>query len=373
METVRARPSLLCGWRQAALFHLSTAVALCACGRVEVLKGFQGSGGGASSTSSAGAGGGAAGRGAGSGVRAARSCPPLGSEPEPFFGKDYAVVDMFTRFAIGEHVIYLADGATGVVRSLPKHCNALPTILAEEMSGLADLAMSGEQISWATGSLEEDDEEVLRLWSVAGSELRNLVVTPVGEEPQHLALDETHAYWLADDSGLGALRRASLATGVVETLALLWDSTFFGGLALDESRVFFTDDVGVYEMPKTGGSPTLLGVSDEFWITALAIDDKFVYWTGGKVIWRAPKGGGPPTVVGKGLSTTLDIVPDGDYVYFYTLGGGQIRRFPKVGGTEAELVGHATQSTQKQLVVDGDALYWLDPGKGILFRMKKPP
>ncbi len=74
-------------------------------------------------------------------------------------------------------------------------------------------------------------------------------VTPVVTSilPDRIALDATHIYWNSNTARRVA--RAPLGGGSVTAIAKKLKST--GGLAIDATHVYFTDDGGVYRAPKS--------------------------------------------------------------------------------------------------------------------------
>ncbi len=194
----------------------------------------------------------------------------------------------------------------------------------------------------------------------------------------NVAADYTHAYyvdWLSD-----TVKRIPLGGGTPSTIATASGLVYHRALALDNTYVYFGDEVGVKRVPKEGGTVVTLAPGYDSY--ELAVDDGYVYWTDWSLIAddairRVPKAGGAvqTIVLGGTLANPHGIAVDGSYVYWTEEESGKVRRVSKKGGTILDLVPIQLSYRAYSIDVDHEDVYWIDstttPGTGRLRRVPK--
>lgn len=107
------------------------------------------------------------------------------------------------------------------------------------------------------------------------------------QSPDRIVVDATNIYWTA----LDGVWRSDLAGGDIVHIA----SDPAVGLALDDTRVYWTTTTSVHAANHDGSEPWTFNQS-YYSPAAIAVDDAYVYWsTKEPVIERVPKSGGTPT------------------------------------------------------------------------------
>jgi len=95
------------------------------------------------------------------------------------------------------------------------------------------------------------------------------------------------------------------------------DGRTFPSFALNSTSVFFgrygADGVGVWAIPKKGGTPSLVSPGIPYQIVA---DDAFVYWSDGSGIYSAPVGGGSASLIASGASIGRLVLDDDGALYW---------------------------------------------------------
>jgi hypothetical protein len=200
--------------------------------------------------------------------------------------------------------------------------------------------------------------------------------------------------------------------------------TTTAAVAVDDAGVYWSGDYGVYRCPKTGGpcaNPINVGPTGAFTRT-MAESEGYIFWvawgpdstTPTGSLFRAPKDAvdvpnptlapglfnprdvaakdGIPyftvvedggrtgrvmtydglavrQIVGDQFEPTL-IAVDADDVYWVGAGTGEIRRCPRAGCIEAEVLA-TKQANPQGLVLDGQFVYWSVGGTGKIVRVAK--
>jgi hypothetical protein len=194
------------------------------------------------------------------------------------------------------------------------------------------------------------------------------------------AMDGTNLYFTAEDGSLYRLAKAGTSLPEVVCPAATPGSAYTGGLALDDTNLYWTAlgdgslSGAVLTVPKAGGSPTPIAMQQQR-PTAIAVDDTNVYWANQGVpallsnsldgmnmimpvpsIMSAPKRGGAGTLLVPNPDTPDALTLDATGVIWHELQA--IRRVPKAGGEATIVTTAAIPWASSNLVVSGDTLYW---------------
>lgn len=209
--------------------------------------------------------------------------------------------------------------------------------------------------------------------------VENTLVSDCDISLANVVADYSYAYyadWMSD-----TVSRIPLGGGTPSTIATADGLVYHRALALDETYVFFGDDVGVKRVLLGGGSVTTLAPGYDSY--ELAVDDNYVYWTewglsvSDDAIRRVLKTGGvvQTIVPGASLEDPLAIAVDDSYVYWTEGDSGKVRRVAKSGGTILDLVPTQPGYQAYSIAVDHEYVYWIDststPGTGRLRRVPK--
>lgn len=155
----------------------------------------------------------------------------------------------------------------------------------------------------------------------------------------------------------------------VEVLAEIDGSV--GAMAVDEAYVYVTRYAGtIVRVARRGGTAETIG-SGVGMALGLAVDDAHVYWTSltGREVGRFPKGGGPVELYARTQRRPHGIAVDDAHVYWVNEGSveaggsaddGELARAPKAGGPK-ELLAVRLQAP-RDVTRDRDGSLWLHCG-----------
>src|SRR5262249_10225927 len=138
-------------------------------------------------------------------------------------------------------------------------------------------------------------------------------------EATALALDGGDVWWASP------IRKIAKSGGALVTLADSNSNSEIWGIAVDQSRVYWTSAYdGLFAIDRSGGPTLARGTGG----SRVGVDatQVFTAWEG---VWKVPKSGGPPVA----LATVGDegIAIDDDFVYFTTWAPGGVSRVAKTG------------------------------------------
>ena len=127
-------------------------------------------------------------------------------------------------------------------------------------------------------------------------------------------------------------------------------------LALDASKIFWTDKGAVSSHSKNGAEAPVKIATGESGALRLALDDSYVYWTnsGGKV-QKLSKSGGSSTILDSGASGLRGIAADATNVFWVTT--SSIMKSAKTAGSKSELV--SGEQAPTEIVVAQGKLFWI--------------
>jgi hypothetical protein len=206
--------------------------------------------------------------------------------------------------------------------------------------------------------------------------VQSTLVSACDIQPANVVADDNHVYyaeWASD-----TVMRLPVGGGVPSTVAPATGLRFHRALVLDDTYVYFGDDVGIKQVPKDGG--TVVTLAPGYDSTKLAVDDSYVYWTewtlvGDDAIRRVPKvGGAVQTIVSGGtLADPWGIAVDDSYVYWTEQDSGKARRVAKTGGTILDLVPTQTDYEAGSIAVNDTHVYWTDTTSAEDGRLRRVP
>lgn len=161
-------------------------------------------------------------------------------------------------------------------------------------------------------------------------------------------------------------------------LANLFLGVYSSDVEVDDTYVYFTDDVGgIYRMPKGSpafGTPQLLGTVPDY-VFVMTHDAANLYIVTIDIegtlgsIWSLPKSGGTPKALANNVLTPYDIAVDANSVYWISVGtptdtfflaDGKVERMSKDGTGRQTLASNLNVPTT--VASDGTNVYFSETG-----------
>jgi hypothetical protein len=262
--------------------------------------------------------------------------------------------------------------------------------------GLVEILVDGSACSHAGQNMVVDDTHVYRLagsptleslsdaCAITRTHLVDRTSTTVVDNPMgpiySLIADSTHIYWAetsATDTGyLSSIKKASKATGVIQTLASGLNG-FAGNLAISGSFLVFGEANGIgtariLKVPLAGGPVVILAGppshAETEGLRGLAVDAQNVYWIGDTTVQSVSLNGGTPRVLVTGNNQTIAIAANAIDVFWieHVCCAGdlpsRINKIPKGGGAPTVVTDGMYEA--RTLSLDSTTLYW---GEGLFY------
>ena len=293
--------------------------------------------------------------------------------------------------ALATDAIYYSDGVRGVgfVWKVSKQGGipeiAIPNEGAEAFAEYCLVDGGGENAGWLatrTGHVHwHGCMDRLRDLDVATGETTRIGTLAVS----YIATSETAVFGTRQRAvamaTMGEVVELTLADGVETVLASYQGRPRY--LALDADHVYWSDLDGpimrAAQGAAGGAEPVAMGTAPE----GIAVDDAYVYWTEpsrGAVV-RANKVGGVVETIATGQDQPVQILVDGDFVYWTNTsdyGPGAVMRVRKDGSSAPAVLatGQGMMAGQHRgpwaLAVDERAVYWTELfGAGAVMKVAK--
>jgi hypothetical protein len=211
-----------------------------------------------------------------------------------------------------------------------------------------------------------------------------MLTTRLLDEPHALAVDFENAYVIND--GDGTVQSCGLGRGPPITLGTDGNVGGLRAVAIDGQDVYWVNaDAGtVRHVPKDGSAAASALYTLQDHPTGVAVDDLAVYWAnyGSGAIFMGPKvAGGTPVQISQGVNPVAMAV-DSTHVYWLespdsSQPSGVLARAARAPGSPKEVLARG-QAHPAALVLDDDAIYWVNqgpgfmPGQGQLLKLRKP-
>jgi hypothetical protein len=226
-----------------------------------------------------------------------------------------------------------------------------------------DLAVDATSVYWVTYDAGSQAGTVMKLDKSAGATPEALATAEHG--PMALALRGDYVYYLT----LDALKRVH--KDLASPAEVLTSATCsHGGLAIDATHVYWTEDCVMFGSPRirrwsTSGAQTVLS-GDEV-PQSFAADATHLYWTqwspSGLRVLRVKKScswfcSAETVATAGGYAGAVTV--DAGHVYFTADPDNTIYSVAKTGGTPDPIAASSNNVTSLQVV--GDALYWTVQG-----------
>ena len=206
--------------------------------------------------------------------------------------------------------------------------------------------------------------------------IQSILDTSCDISPANVVADDTYVYyaeWTSD-----TIQRIPVGGGTPSTVASATGLIYHRALALDDTHVYFGDNLGIKRVPKAGGAVETLATTE--WSEKLAVDDSFLYWTeddplGEEAIRRIPQAGGSVQTILSGANVDAPgaIVVDDTYVYWTERSNSRVARVAKGGGTPSTLVAAQGSYVGGAIAVDDTHVYWTDTTGSSDGRVRRVP
>ncbi|HSE27710.1 MAG TPA: hypothetical protein VLA95_05730 [Gemmatimonadales bacterium] len=237
--------------------------------------------------------------------------------------------------------------------------------------GLApgDLVLAGGDAFWIGATTSPETFTIYRTPAAGGAS------TVVWTATMHVAAmlaDGGYLYWLENTypnpEPAMAIRRVPLAGGAVEPVVedlQTWGRTF----AVRGTSLFLSVVSGgseeMVEIPLAGGPPTPLATLPRT-PRKLVVDETALYWIDDVAVASVPRGGGTPTELWSNGRAPLDLLlQDGSLTWTETTGPahgetGAVRTMPAEGGTAAVI--SEGGDAPRRVAADANGVYWTEGG-----------
>jgi hypothetical protein len=309
----------------------------------------------------------------------ARSHDPAAAPPKPDKGwtRSATLAEGVSRplevLVEGEYAYFVGGGyakATNAVYRVKSSGGPLEVLSTLDAAVAGPLAVDAERV-YATS------EEAGIVYSIpkSGGKAEPLAHVPLVRE---LAVDATHIYFSTGGGNpkLGTIGRLAKSGGPPDLL--LSAHPGIDGLVLSGDEIYFRSNLGLFALPKSGGTPRVLyATANHQNVIRLASDGTHLYFffeaepqSGHYKPARMPKSGGVPEVLGPDVALSRRIALSDTHVYFFRKAGltsDVLVRLPKSGG-EPETVDGAGHSSGYLTVAGGD-VYFTDISR--LYRVPK--
>ncbi len=206
--------------------------------------------------------------------------------------------------------------------------------------------------------------------------VQSTLVSDCEISPANVDADDTHVYYA--DWGPDTVVRIPVGGGAPVTIASATGLIYHRALVVDDTYVYFGDNVGIKRVPKAGGAVVTLAAGYDS--VSLAVDDTYVYWTERSLvnpdaIRRVPKAGGAVNTIlsGGSLADPWGIAVDASYVYWTELDGGKVRRVAKAGGAILDLAPAEMDRQAGSIAVNDVHVYWTDTTGSATGRVRRVP
>jgi hypothetical protein len=173
-----------------------------------------------------------------------------------------------------------------------------------------------------------------------------------------LAVDDTHVYFT--DRASGRVLRASKDSGRLETVATGQENPF--DIVVDDVAVYWSDQTvrgGLRKASKSTFEVKLLQPDAVASAFALAQDHNYLYWASLMVnaIQRMPKAGGLVQTLASDQPGAQGISLEGDATFWVNYGSDEVLRMPKAGGKPEVLASGPNVHFPRSTIADCRALY----------------
>ena len=259
-----------------------------------------------------------------------------------------------SRYVYWVHEENVGDPAWGWTLFRVPRCGGGPTVVDEASGAFGDLVTRGESLFYLAYNGEEAPGGALRVVA-DGAALATTIIDGVGA-PQNLTADDDALFWTAQGPPPQIL---SVSPNGSQPHVVVADTTFWLGLAVDATDVYWGSEGFVARASKAGGPPTEL--ASVTYGGNMLVDDTAAYVVdlmSGDTnrILRLSKNGGTPSELGSGVIWPF-LAQHGDAIYYRDL--DTLWQQPKSGETPQPI---ARTRFFSELGGDDQALYWYDDG-----------
>ncbi len=226
-----------------------------------------------------------------------------------------------------------------------------------------DTYLGGEIVELAVAednptSIALDDTHVFWTNEVGAGAVKKVAKTggtsttlSAGNRPDRITTDGTKVYWAQD----GTVKAVSVDGGTVSTLA----TSTVAVIALDSAWVYWTThlDGDVRRVVKGGGTASVLASGQS--PTGLVVDGDVLFWVDrlASKIYELPVTGGTPTVVASSTGdSTMTLMHHAADLYWPNISTAEILKVAKLGGTPIAIA--TNEFPIGALAVDSSGIYW---------------
>jgi hypothetical protein len=262
---------------------------------------------------------------------------------------------------VDANYVHWVEGGTtnGAVLRMPRNGTAITQVASNQALPL-DIATDGQFIYWCNALSGSTAIKIQEIGTIGNGTSLSVIDPSKLASPCPIAVNGGSIYWF--DYNLRQTFYTSLEIGFVIALSppVGYPST---ELYVDSTNVYFAPGDAEYAPLDFSQSTTALSFPGSSGVS-IAIDATYVYYTTGAtsngLARRAKNLSGTEQPIASSISGTISNAMTTDANFLYYAAGTTLYKVPKAGGTPVPL--STAVDGMVDIVANGDALYWVNRG-----------